>query len=146
VFGVFMVVLLGWPLDAHSKAAKETAAPRPAEKPDLIQPGDRLHIHATPALPENPIRGVFRVERSGKVALGPDYGRVEVKGLTLEEAEVAIQKHLARIIKGPAVSVTRYDPLPSASELALEERVRRLERELHALRNEVEELRKKPRQ
>jgi protein involved in polysaccharide export with SLBB domain len=37
--------------------------------------------------------------------LGPAYGRVEVKGLTIEEAEKAIKKKLDEILKAPEVEV-----------------------------------------
>lgn len=146
--GVFMTVLLAWPLGAHSQAAKEAAAPRPAEKPDLIQPGDRLRIYLANSLPSAPLCGVFRVEHSGKVSLGPDYGgRVQLKGLTLEQAEVAIQKHLRRMVKEPQVEVIRYDPVVGTGgpgrAPSLEERIGRLEEEVRALRTAIEELPKK---
>src|SRR5262249_38502403 len=101
------------------------------DKEDRIQPGDRLNIHATNTLPGGPIQGVFRVEPSGKVALGPHYGRLQIKGQTLEEAEAAIHKHLQHFLREPAVSVTRYDPLPTARDLQREGAMkRRIEEEL----------------
>ncbi|HEX6512111.1 MAG TPA: polysaccharide biosynthesis/export family protein, partial [Chloroflexota bacterium] len=112
-------------------------------KDDRLRPGDLLDIRVpkTYALPDASIKGVFQVEASGKVALGPGYGRREVKGLTLEEAEEVIQKHLSRVLKDPVVSVTR--PVPAHSEL--ERRIQQLEMEVRTLRALVEELRKKAR-
>jgi protein involved in polysaccharide export with SLBB domain len=108
-------------------------------KDDLIQIGDRLHIYAVNVLPDLPIKGVFRVEPTGKVALGPGYGRVMVKGLTLEQAETDIRKHLANIVRDPWVCVTRYDPV---AEGGADGRLRHLEEEIKALREAVEKLRK----
>ncbi len=45
-------------------------------------------------------------EPTGTVALGPAYGRVQVKGMTLEEAQKAIRKKLAEILTNPNVQVT----------------------------------------
>ncbi len=49
---------------------------------------------------DHPISGDFRVDAQGKVDLGEPYGSITVKGLTLEEAEQAIHKHLREIL-GP---------------------------------------------
>jgi protein involved in polysaccharide export with SLBB domain len=129
---VALLALLACAPWAGSQATKE------AQKADLIQPGDRLHIHATSTLPDLPIQGVFRVEPSGQVALGPVYGRVQIKGLTLEQAETVIGRRLGEIVRNAAVCVTRYDPLPRGHDLerqeALERRVRRLEKELAELK------------
>jgi hypothetical protein len=86
------------------------------------------------------------VEKSGKVSLGPNYGRVELKGLTLEEAEDAIRKHL-RAFKNLGVAVTRPAPPPGGEGTYrdLEGRVQQLEKDVRALRVIVEELRKKSR-
>ena len=110
---------------------------------DVIRPGDRLQIRVPGTLPDAPIQGVFQVEASGKVALGAPYGRVLVKGLSLEEAEQVITNRLAEIIKDPRVSLTRYDATldgAAAGQVAelkarilkLEERVERLEAEMRA--------------
>ena len=120
---------------------KKGLAPAAPDKDDRIRPGDLLDIRVPDTLPNAPIQAVFQVEASGKVALGAPYGRVEVKGLTLEEAEAVIRKHLAKALRDPVVSVTR--PVPAHSEL--ERRVQQLEMEVRTLRALVEELRKKAR-
>jgi RNA polymerase sigma factor (sigma-70 family) len=118
-----------------------------AEEQDLVKIGDRLCIKVSDTLPGSPIEGVHRVEPSGKVALGPGYGRVRVAGMTLEQAEVAIRDHLATILRSSQVLVTRYDPLDLAPErgATLEERVAGLEKEVRRLRAALQELQKKQR-
>jgi HEAT repeat protein/beta-lactamase regulating signal transducer with metallopeptidase domain/protein involved in polysaccharide export with SLBB domain len=76
------------------------------QAPYRIKPNQGLRIRATETLPDNPISGPHLVELSGKVDLGPRYGKVAVGGLTTEQAAEAIQKHLAQRIKDPRVSVT----------------------------------------
>jgi len=119
------------------------------DKEDRIQPGDRLKIHATNTLPDAPIQGVLRVEPSGRIALGAAYGRLQIKGLTLEEAEVAIQKPLQRYLRNPSDSVNRYDPLPTARDFqregAMKRRIDELEKEVRTLRAQLDDLRKKGR-
>jgi RNA polymerase sigma factor (sigma-70 family) len=89
-----------------------------------IQVGDRLYIRALNTLPGNPINGGFRVEPSGKVPLGPFYGRVQVSGLTPEEAEAKIKDHLAHLIGDPEVSLTWYDPVVHGTRQAPEKQPR----------------------
>jgi RNA polymerase sigma factor (sigma-70 family) len=120
----------------QKKEARPAAAP--AAGVDRIQAGDRLRIQATNTLPDQSINGVFRVEPSGKVALGVTYGRVHVKGQTLEEAEVTVRDHLRKMLKSTDVAVTRYDPLAEEQVLDLERRVRQLEEEVKRLRAIVE--------
>ncbi len=116
-------------------------------KADKIKPGDRIYIYVSPSLPDNPIRAMYEVEASGKVALGPGYGRVMVADMTPEEAEAAIQKYLANFIKNPGVSVSRKPPTPvtEGANPELERRVQQLEKEVRALRAALDELQKKPR-
>ncbi len=131
VLAVALAFVAGTPGAGQDKA-------QPA-KEDRIRAGDRLHIHAVNVLPEVPIKGVFRVEPSGKVALGPGYGRVLVEGLTPEQAEADIRKHLLNIVRDPWVCVTRYDPVADGGS---DSRLRHLEEEIKALREAVEKLRK----
>ncbi len=135
---------------ANPKAVAQTQP----ESSDRIEAGDRLRIRVPGTLPDLPIHGIVVVEASGKVALGPGYGRVEIKGRTLEAAEKVIAEHLSAILKTPVVSVTRYDPIADASatqgavaaQLArLEQRMEQVEKELQSLRRLVEKLDKKPR-
>jgi hypothetical protein len=115
-------------------------APPPAQKgvPDIVRPGDRLQIWAPDALPNRPIKGAFRVEPSGTIALGPGYGRLRVAGMSVEQAESAVRQHLSRLLQNADVSVTRYDPLPDVRRQALEQRVQQLEDQVRALQAIIE--------
>jgi beta-lactamase regulating signal transducer with metallopeptidase domain/protein involved in polysaccharide export with SLBB domain len=70
-----------------------------------IQPLDLLTIRVAGTIIDEPIDGVYLVEPSGQVTLGPVYGRVELKGLTLEAAEAAVQKQLAKTLARTDVQV-----------------------------------------
>jgi RNA polymerase sigma factor (sigma-70 family) len=130
--------------DKAKEVRRQTPAPEGEE--DRIRSGDRLRVQALNILPDQPIDGVFRVEPRGTVALGPAYGRIQVKGQTLEQAEATIRDHLAKLnLRDPFVSVTRDDSLPDASVQALEDRVRQLEKEVRKLRTTVEDLQKQKR-
>jgi RNA polymerase sigma factor (sigma-70 family) len=127
------------PKDDAKEARRDKPAPAPAR--DLIEPGQRLQIQASGTLPTEPIDGFYRVEPTGTVALGPTYGRVQVNGQTLEEAEQTIRKHLTRFLRDPRVSVTSYDPLADEPLRALEWRVRQLEDDVRKLQATVRQLR-----
>ncbi len=74
--------------------------------PYKIEPLDYLGINVNGTLRDQPILGTYGVEPGGGVNLGPSYGRVQVSGLTLEEASEAINHQLSRTLKQPQVSVT----------------------------------------
>jgi hypothetical protein len=113
-------------------------------KSGQIKAGDRLSIQAANSLPNQPINGIYLVEPSGKVALGPIYGRVSVAGLDPEEAEARVRDHLTKLLKDPVVSITWYDPvIHGGGEAALSDRVAKLEREVRELRDTVDKLRNK---
>jgi polysaccharide biosynthesis/export protein len=65
-----------------------------------------LRIDAIGTIADQPIAGSYLVESDGRVALGPAYGRVQVKGLTLDAAEKAIRKKLMEVLTNPQVQVT----------------------------------------
>jgi polysaccharide export outer membrane protein len=52
-----------------------------------------------------PDGGFYLVEAEGTVNLGPAYGTVRVAGMTIEETEEAIRRHLLRVLREPVVSV-----------------------------------------
>ena len=86
-----------------------------------IKPGDHVQISALGTLVDAPIDGTYRVEPSGKVNLGPAYKRVQIKDMTLVEAETAVREHLEKIpLRQPEVAVrmfgwkTRSVALPTA--------------------------------
>ena len=79
--------------------------------PRKIREGDVLAIWCANTLPGNEIKGLYKVDSLGKVALGPMYGRVEVKGLNVEHAEIHIREHLRKYLSEVSVMVT-FDALP----------------------------------
>ncbi len=82
---------------------RETPPPQP---PYTIHPGLPLLINVAGALLDQPIDGVYSVEATGAVALGPAYGRVQVGGMTLEAAQAAIQNKLQEILSKPEVQIS----------------------------------------
>ena len=67
------------------------------KSPHFIETFDVLAIRAATALPTDPIAGTYVVDPEGKVNLGPSYGKVAVKGLTLDEAQTRVVMHLRRV-------------------------------------------------
>jgi hypothetical protein len=105
-------------------------------------------IRVDGTLPDRPIDGVFVVEPAGKVQLGPLYGRVNVGGMTVENAEKAVRDHLEAVLKTPLVALTRYDPAAPAAGAdrkleKLEQRLEQVEKELRAMRVVLERVEKK---
>lgn len=126
------------PKDNAKEARRDPPAPAPVK--DVIEPGDRLRIRGLNTIPTDPIDAVYRVEPSGKVSLGAVYGRVQVGGQTLEDAEASICWQLGNYLRNPKVSVTRYDPLADEQVRSLEGRVRMLEDDVRKLQAAVEKL------
>jgi polysaccharide biosynthesis/export protein len=77
--------------------------PRP---PYQLRTLDVLSIQVQGAIPDAPIAGLYPIDLGGTVRLGPAYGAVRVGGLTVEQAEEAIARHLRTILKEPKVSAT----------------------------------------
>jgi len=76
--------------------------------PYRIEPLDVLEVFAVRTLRDQPIADQYSVDPGGKIDLGPSYGKIKVSGLTLEEAETVIDRHLRRILQNPEVSVTLF--------------------------------------
>lgn len=74
--------------------------------PHHLEPFDGILIRVANALSTEPIADAFVVDPEGKVDMGPTYGRISVAGLTVDEAQDAIRKHLSAIIDDPEVSVS----------------------------------------
>lgn len=68
---------------------------------DRIVPSDILVIRVPGAPQIAPVDGQYVVQPSGHVSLGPPYGSVAVVGLTLEQAEAEIERHLDRTLVAP---------------------------------------------
>jgi polysaccharide export outer membrane protein len=82
------------------------AVPR---QPYKLQPFDTLSVAVMYGLPNNPLVGLYVVDPEGVLDLGPIYKRVAVAGLTAEEAQKAVERHLMSKDIGltkPLVSIT----------------------------------------
>jgi polysaccharide export outer membrane protein len=79
------------------------------KQPYHLAPFDSLSIQVQGTPAEAPIAGVVPVLPEGSVKLGPQYGSVHVAGMTIDEAEKAVQKHLESSLKAPQVSVSLAD-------------------------------------
>jgi RNA polymerase sigma factor (sigma-70 family) len=98
---------------ATAQVQATTGKPRYKMVPQLVgggtaselKPGSRIHIQAIGVETGVPIDGVFIVEPMGTVALGVDYGRVKVEGLSVIEAEQVILEHLKQDWENPKVQV-----------------------------------------
>jgi protein involved in polysaccharide export with SLBB domain len=108
------VTLVGWRADEKSRSP--AAQPRNEQEKNLHKEkppesfkfavGDAILIQAKQALPSAPIDGIYLVEPMGTIAIGPDYGRVKVEGLSLAEAKAAVEKKLTEVLLVPEVSLT----------------------------------------
>lgn len=79
------------------------AVPLPPYK---IRPQDLLFVQVNGTPPEDPIKGVFRVEPEGVVRLGPAYGSVPVADQTMDQATKSIETYLKTTLKEPKVFVS----------------------------------------
>lgn len=77
-----------------------------------LEAGDSLVVQVGQTVPVDPtegrvdqlfkvINGVYAVAVDGYVDLGPEYGKVLLEGLTLDEARVRMEQHLRRTLKSP---------------------------------------------
>jgi polysaccharide export outer membrane protein len=73
--------------------------------PYRIQGGDELQIITEPAEANLSARGFF-VDPQGRIDLGPRFRKVQVAGLTTDEAEAAVQAAVAEVFREPDVSLT----------------------------------------
>ena len=96
---------LDWKLCSQDKLPKA---------PYRIGPGDLLGI----SVPFHHVHGTVVVEPDGWVPLGPEFGRVRVGGLTITDAEKAIELYVRGICVDPTAHVT-LDGWKSQSNLRL---------------------------
>ena len=92
---------------------------RPPETP--LQSGDTLLIQVAGTMPVDPledavaqqfkqINGLYRIRTDGLIDFGPEYGNVAIAGLSVQQAQAAIEDHLKGILTDPHVSVTLPHP------------------------------------
>ena len=77
--------------------------------PYRLQPLDTLVIQAAPTFPNQPIAGRYRISPEGYVSLGFSYGSVRVVGMTIGQAQKAIQEFLGKQVEGLQASVALAD-------------------------------------
>jgi len=77
--------------------------PRP---PYRLRTLDVVNVQVIGTLPEAPISGLYTIEPGGVISFGPPYGGVQIGGMTVEEARIAITQHLSSILREPQVSVS----------------------------------------
>jgi beta-lactamase regulating signal transducer with metallopeptidase domain len=108
------------PADLPSIQPVQSVPAEVPRDPYRIQPGDTVHVwvHGTPD--DAPINGNYVVEPGGSIALGPLYGRVRVRDMSLETAENAIMERLSETLRNPKVQVTlpRRDRMDSPAASA----------------------------
>jgi polysaccharide export outer membrane protein len=113
------------------EASPFSAVPRELDMvslpPYVIEPPDILMINAVKIVPKPPhhlepfdgilvrvvdasglqiIGDAYVIDPEGMIDLGPEYGRVNVVGMTVVEALDAIRRHLAATLEDPEVSVS----------------------------------------
>jgi len=74
--------------------------------PHRLEPFDGILVRVANAFSDAPISDLYYVDPEGKIDLGPTYGRVSVVGMTTDEAQDAIRRHLANMLDEPQVSVS----------------------------------------
>lgn len=74
--------------------------------PYHVGPLDGLIIQAEGTVKEKEIWNMYIVDPSGNVNLGIGNGTVQVDGMTIEEAQDAVQNHLSKILKDVKVHVS----------------------------------------
>jgi polysaccharide export outer membrane protein len=74
--------------------------------PYHLKTSDVLAIQVLGTLPDAPIAGLYPVEVGGLLRLGPQYGSVKVAGLTVEEAERAVEQQVKKTLQAPKVTAS----------------------------------------
>ncbi|MBX9682108.1 MAG: polysaccharide biosynthesis/export family protein [Gemmataceae bacterium] len=77
--------------------------PRP---PYRVEPLEVLAINVTDTLPNQPISGFFTVSPEGAINLGYSYGALRVVGMTIDEIQAAVRRHLANTLRNPQANVS----------------------------------------
>lgn len=75
--------------------------------PGVIRADSRIRIEVLGTSSDRRINGDFELEASGRVHLGPGYGRVDLLGMNYAEAEKVIDRKLREELAEPEVMVTR---------------------------------------
>ena len=76
------------------------------KSPHKLEVFDVVLTRVTGTFPDEPIGEPYTVDPEGKIDLGPSYGRVKVVGLTIDEAQEKVRRHLSQILQDPGVSMS----------------------------------------
>jgi protein involved in polysaccharide export with SLBB domain len=74
--------------------------------PHRLEPFDGILVRVANAFSDAPIMDAYFLDPEGKIDLGPTYGRVSVVGMTTDEAQDAIRRHLSNMLDDPQVTVS----------------------------------------
>lgn len=80
-----------------------------AESGYALHAGDTVMLTVLGTFPNEPIEGIYPVEAGGVIRLGYGYGRVEVSGLSIEEARQVIETHLRKTLREPEATLSLRD-------------------------------------
>jgi polysaccharide biosynthesis/export protein len=104
-----------------AKGDRDTLPPYVIDPPDIltitpvqlvpkestrVAPLDKVRIEVHGTLVDQPITGMFQVDSSGEVVLGPAYGAVKISGLMRLEAQDVVKKKLLELLTQPEVALT----------------------------------------
>jgi polysaccharide export outer membrane protein len=81
--------------------------------PYALRSGDLVAINVTGTLPDFPISGRYPVQPGGIIDLGTPYGIVVVRGMTTDQAKVAIETALREQLRMPSVTMSLIDVIGS---------------------------------
>ncbi len=71
-----------------------------------LQPLDIININVQNTLPGAPISDDYPIEPGGSVNFGDPYGKVQISGLTVKEAEGAVSNYLRSRLAAPFVAIS----------------------------------------
>ncbi len=92
-------------------AYSQVAAPPVSTRNTYIRPGDNVSVEAVfepVGHKQRRIAQRFDVDPDGEIALGAEYGRCKIGGLTVAEAEKALVDKLSEVGKGVKVQIVHY--------------------------------------
>jgi polysaccharide export outer membrane protein len=74
--------------------------------PYRLRPSDIVSISVQGTPPDAPVNGEYIIEPGGRINLSQPYGIVSVAGMTVEEAQQAIDQHLRGVLRDPLVRLS----------------------------------------
>ncbi len=74
--------------------------------PYHFQPMDSVQLQVTGTVVDKELNGLFPIEPGGTINLGVNYGTLRISGLTVEEAQKAMDKHMKDYLRNFTVKVS----------------------------------------